>query len=104
MTDPTTARRGLTYSRFVADNAPPGALHQTEAHVRAHLSAVADRDDDPDTRADDVELRHERYEAGVLIVGFLPGGRAQAPYLEPGHDPFAGVDPALVEEVLGGQD
>lgn len=80
---------GLTYSRFVADDAPPWALTETEAHVRAHLSSIADTDDDPTTRAADVQITRRPAAGGVLVVGFLPGGRPTAPYLQPGYTPDA---------------
>lgn len=90
---------GLRYSRFVAAG---GSIAETEAHVRAHLSSIADSDDDPDTHAADVEISYWEADGGTLIVGFLPGAQATAPYLQPGHDPWVGVDPQLRREVLGG--
>lgn len=95
------AQPGLVYSRFVPDVAGGDALTVTEEHVRAHLSAVADADDDPGTRAGDVHIEHRRGQGGWLIVGHLDA-TPDAPYLAAGHDPFAGVDPALLREVLGG--
>lgn len=93
---------GLTYSRFVPTEAGFAALVDTEEHVRAHLSAVADTDDDPDTRAEDVQIEHRPQGNGTLIVGVLPNAEPTAPYLQPGYDAFADVDPALLREVLGG--
>lgn len=91
------------------------AVQATREHVLAHLSAVAAEDDDPTTNADDVQVwtqRHPDDPALLRIVGELDAEPA-APYLRPGHDPLAGVDPALFaaevtaaladEEVLRGQ-
>lgn len=94
--------RGLTYSRFVPTAAGFAAVVDTEAHVRAHLSAIADTDDDPGTRSEDVQIEHRPQGDGTLIVGVLPNAEPAAPYLQPGYDAFAGVDPALLREVLGG--
>ena len=73
----------LVYSRVVAKAALeefPHALELTEDHVRAHLSSIADADDDPETNADDVvivvhELENEFYVHGTLDAD------ANAPYL-----------------------
>ena len=103
--------------RYVRD-VPRGdaaALEAERAHVIAHLSAVADADDDPETNADDVRIdvtAHPDDPAQLRIVGELDA-EPNAPYLHPGHDPLAGVDPDLYaaevaaavrdEEVLRGQ-
>lgn len=103
--------------RYVRD-VPQGddaALAAERAHVIAHLSAVASADDDPDTHADDVRVWNERHPdnpALVRIMGELDAD-PDAPYLQPGHDPLAGVDPDLYaaevaaaqrdEEVLRGE-
>jgi hypothetical protein len=91
---------GMTYSRFVPASAGADALFETERHVRAHLSAVATTDDDPDTHADQVTVVFHPQPDGTLLVGHL-NATPTAPYLAPGHDPFAGVDPVLLREVLG---
>ena len=73
------------------------ALDAERAHVIAHLSAVASADDDPETNADNVRVwveRHPADPAQVRIVGELDAEPA-APYLQPGFDPLAGVDPDL---------
>lgn len=88
---------GLTYSRFVPFTAGFPALVDTEAHVRAHLSSVADADDDPDTRSEDTRVEHRPQESGTLIVGFLPNAEASAPYLQPGYDPLGGIDAATLQ-------
>lgn len=84
-----------------------------EEHVRAHLSAVADSDDDPMTRADEVDVyRIRRDDGGLSIIGRLDA-EPDAPYLKAGYDVLAGVDPELYaaevaaavrdQEVLDGQ-
>ena len=97
--------------RYVRD-VPAGddeALAGERAHVIAHLSAVADADDDPTTHADDVRVWVERHPDDpdqLRIVGELDA-EPDAPYLQAGHDPFAGVDPELLaafpEAVTRGQ-
>lgn len=70
------------------------ALENGTEHVRAHLSAVADADDDPDTNANDVviELQSHPEDAGMVrIVGTLDA-EPVAPYLDPDFDPWAGLD------------
>lgn len=77
------------------------ALEAERAHVIAHLSAVVDADDDPDTKADDVIVFVTEHpdDPGLLRVVGEIDGEPDAPYLKPGYDPFAGVDPELLEEV-----
>lgn len=91
--------QGLRYSRFVPGGIDPDP---TIAHVRAHLSSVADSDDDPDTHAADVQINLELHVGGVLVGGALPDTTASAPYLDAEHDPYADVDPDLRREVLDG--
>lgn len=80
------------------------ALEVEMAHVIAHLSAVASADDDPETNADDVVVRvidHPDDPGLLRVVGELDA-EPDAPYLKPGYDPFAGVDPELRAAVRGG--
>lgn len=79
----------ITYSSFVAYDAPVGGLEVTEAHVRAHLSATADAGDDPSTWAGAVRLEHIEHDGGVLVIGRLDL-EPSAPYLAEGYDPEAG--------------
>lgn len=70
------------------------ALEAERAHVVAHLSAVADADDDPETRAGDVVIEvidHPEHDDLVRIVGTLDA-EPDAPYLKDDYDPWAGVD------------
>lgn len=92
---------GLTYSRFVPATVDADALCETERHIRAHLSAIATVDDNPDTHAEQVRVEFHPRTDGTLLTGYLAAAPV-APYLEPGHDPYVGVDRALLREVLGG--
>lgn len=79
------------------------ALETERAHVVAHLSAVTSVDDDPEANADTVRVwveHHPDDPRQLRIVGEIDA-QPTAPYLQPGHDPFAGVAPALLKEVLG---
>lgn len=76
----------MEYSRFIANEALEFGLDETIMHVRAHLSSVADADDDPDTHADDVLIRLEDKEDGVLVIGYL-NQEPQALYLSPDYKP-----------------
>lgn len=87
----------ITYERLVADDAAPDALRLTEAHVRAHLSAVADADDDPETNADDVRIRLVTMPGGVMVRGTLEA-EPQVAYQQPGFDPYEGVPDELRAE------
>lgn len=78
---------GVTYSRFVGSDGSPDALFETGAHVRAHLSMIATRDDNADTRAEDVQLTYRPQDGGTLIVGYLPDAAPTAPYLDAGYNP-----------------
>lgn len=80
------------------------------AHVRAHLSAVADADDDPETNADDVVIAvqdHPDDPTMKRIVGTLEA-EPVAPYLDPDYDPWAGVDhdtfAAAIEAAISDQE
>lgn len=72
----------LRYSRW----SPRDVVPDMEAHVRAHLSAVADADDDPTTRAGEVRISREDSGPGVRVTGELDA-EPDAPYLRPGYDP-----------------
>jgi hypothetical protein len=88
----------LRYSRWT----PRDALPDVEAHVRAHLSAVADADDSPTSRAGEVRLSHDDVDGGVLVTGELDA-EADAPYLRPGFTPEQDVEanPLTVEPIGG---
>lgn len=84
----------MRYRRDVARD-DQVAIDAETAHIRAHLSAVADADDDPDTNADDVTITVTDHVDGdpalVSIVGELDM-EPDAPYLRPGYDPDADDD------------
>jgi hypothetical protein len=60
-------------------------------HVRAHLSSIADVDDDPHTRSNDVHVAVYSHIDGdsslVSIIGTLDA-EPQAPYLRSDFDPY----------------
>lgn len=87
----------MTYSRFVAASADDTAIAATEAHVRAHLSSVADAGDNPGTHADAVRVLVRPVDNGVLVVGSLDANPT-APYLAEGYDPYDGVPDELRAE------
>ncbi|MFL6119343.1 hypothetical protein [Actinophytocola sp.] len=86
----------LRYSRWSTRDALP----DVEAHVRAHLSAVADGNDSPTSRAGEVRIHHEDVDGGVLVTGELDA-KADAPYLRPGFTPEQDVEanPLTVEPI-----
>lgn len=92
----------MRYSRSVPIDAPPGALEEARAEVRAHLSAVADTDDDPNTHADDVRVWTEDDDGATKVVGELDA-EPNAPYLRDDFDPKADTEfefqPWFPEEV-----
>src|SRR4051794_9494088 len=79
----------MEYPRDLPAGYTPGQLALTEDHVRLHLASVADPNDDPGPRLDDVVLVHRALPGGGLrVVGFLDAAPT-APYLRPGFDPDA---------------
>lgn len=52
----------ITYSQFVADDAPPGGAEATVAHIRAHLSSVAHPDDHAHAYAAEVAIERRPVE------------------------------------------
>lgn len=96
----------LEYQRDVPADSSEEVIEAEKQHVRDHLAAIADADDDPTTHAEAVRvwMAAHPHEPNLLrIEGYLDA-EADAPYLKPGFDPFAGVDPELRKAVLGGQD
>lgn len=93
----------MRYVRDIPADSSDAAREAEEEHVRAHLAAVADADDDPATRAADVgvwTIEHPERPDLLRIVGELDA-EPDAPYLRPGFDPYAGVDPALFATEVG---
>jgi hypothetical protein len=79
----------IEHSRHLAPGWTDEQLAATEGHVREHLAAIADTDDDPNTRAVDVRVTRRREDdGGLTVVGYLDA-EPDAPYLRPGYDPQA---------------
>ena len=70
----------LNYSRSIPRNSTHDLHDQMKEHVRGHLSAVADPDDNPYTRADAVKIWQEDDGFNIKICGRLDAD-ADAPYL-----------------------
>lgn len=87
----------LTYSRWTPDEAEP----DTVAHVRAHLSAVASPDDNPDMYAAEVEISREDKDGGLLVTGSLDRV-AVADYLRSDWTPEQDIaaNPLTVRSIL----
>ncbi len=86
----------LPYCRW----SPHDMALEVELHVRAHLSSVADANDDPTTYADRVRISRENKDDGVEITGELDV-EPNAPYLRPGFDPEQDLvaNPLTVESI-----
>ncbi len=88
----------MEYTRDLPEDATQEQIDGTLKHVRDHLASIADADDDPATRSEDVEIRVEREGGKIRIIGYLDA-EPDAPYLKPGYDPYEGVDEALLAHV-----
>ena len=77
----------MEYSRFVASDAVETGLEATIEHVRSHLSEIATSDDDPTTFAENVEVRLEQQDDGILVIGHLDAA-PQAYYLADDYVPI----------------
>lgn len=75
-----------TYWRWTDSHGLDGTI----AHVRAHLSAMASPDDDPDHHAKDVVISRWDQNGNILITGVLDL-EPVADYLLPGYDPESDV-------------
>jgi hypothetical protein len=86
----------LRYSRW----SPHDRALDVEEHVRAHLSSVADANDNPATYADQVRISRENEDDGVLVIGELDA-ELDARYLSPDFDPEQDVaaNPLTVEPI-----
>lgn len=79
----------IIYTRFINKSALdeyPNAITLTIEHVKAHLSSVANADDDPETNADDVVIVVHELQDGFYIHGSL-NAEPNAPYLKSDYDP-----------------
>lgn len=86
----------MIYTRDLPADADAAMLQAEHEHVRAYLSAAVDEDDDPDTNADDVKVKHETLDDGrTRITGFIDADPV-APYLVEGYNPLVNVDDELL--------
>jgi hypothetical protein len=89
----------LEYQRDIPADSDDETIEQTKTHVRDQLAMMADLDDDPLTRREDVTVwlsRHPERADLIRVEGHLEDAEIEAPYLLEGYDPFAGIDPALL--------
>jgi hypothetical protein len=87
------------YLRDIPRDSPDEVYARTKEHVRDSLAAIADADDDPSTRRDDVEVwleQHPDDPALVRVVGRIDAP-ARAPYLAADYEPFADVNDDLLD-------
>lgn len=77
----------MIYTRDLSAGYTVEQLNATDEHVRDHLAGAADPEDNPDSFAKDVEVRHEELPySGMRVIGTLDA-EPNAPYLEAGYDP-----------------
>lgn len=76
----------MRYARDLKLGSSPEVVLAVEEHIRAHLSAIATEDDDPDTFAEDVRIEYEMGPDYVRVTGILEA-EPTAPYLRDGFDP-----------------
>jgi hypothetical protein len=90
----------IGYQRDIPADSSDEVIEETKAHVREQVAMMADLDDDPLTHREDVTVwmsRHPEDPNLIRVEGHLDDAEIQAPYLLEGFDPFAGIDPALLE-------
>jgi hypothetical protein len=88
----------MEYTRDLPEDATQDVIDGTLKHVRDHLASIADSDDDPTTRSEDVEIRVERSGGKTWIIGSLDA-EPDAPYLKPDYNSYAKVPQALLSQV-----
>lgn len=101
----------VNYYQFVPEGYPEEVLQLTIQHVREHLSAVADEDDNPSTHAEDVVITTEPYtresdgKHGTIVRGELDADPV-APYLRPDFKPEDDIiaNPLTVKSILDEED
>lgn len=76
----------IRFSRSIPRNANEELRTTVERHIRQHISAVADPNDDPNTYADKVDIWQERDGDNTKICGRL-NRHPSAPYLRDDFDP-----------------
>jgi hypothetical protein len=95
----------IEYYRDIPVDAPEEDKYRTVEHVRDFVAGMADGDDNPTTRREDVQVALELIEDGAVlrVKGYLDA-EPDAPYLKEDFNPFEGVDPELLEqEILAAQ-
>lgn len=101
----------VKYYQFVPEDSSEEVLQLTIQHVREHLSAVADEDDDPNTHAESVVITTEPYirasdaKPGTIVRGELDADPV-APYLRPDFKPEDDIaaNPLTVRSILDEED
>jgi hypothetical protein len=101
----------VDYYQFVPEDLSDETLQLTIQHVREHLSAVADEDDDPNTHAENVVITTEPYiresdgVRGTIVRGKLDADPV-APYLRPDFKPEDDIiaNPLSVRSILDEED
>lgn len=88
----------MEYTRDLPEDATQDQIDGTLRHVRDHLASIADSDDDPITRSEDVEVRVERVSGKVKVIGYLDA-EPDAPYLKADYNPYAKVPQGLLAQV-----
>lgn len=88
----------MEYTRDLPEDATQDQVDGTLKHVRDHLASIADSDDDPTTRSEDVEVRVERVDGKIRITGYLDA-EPDAPYLKEGYDPYEDVESELLTHI-----
>lgn len=88
----------IRYIRDAPLNTPDEVLDQVAAHVRAHLSAVASADDDPEVFADYVQITQEIIPYQCVRISGVLDAEPDASYLRDGYDPYEGVPDELRAE------
>lgn len=88
----------MEYTRDLPEDATQEQIDKTIEHVRDHLASIADSDDDPTTRAEDVEVVVVRVEGKIQVAGTLDA-EPDAPYLKADYDPYAKVPQGLLGQV-----
>lgn len=88
----------MEYTRDLPEDATQDQVDGTLKHVRDHLASIADSDDDPTTRSEDVEVRVERVDGKIRITGYLDA-EPDAPYLKDDYDPYEDVESELLTHI-----
>jgi hypothetical protein len=88
----------MKYTRDLPEDATQELVDATIGHVRDHLASIADSDDDPTTRAEDVEVVVVRMEGKVQVAGTLEA-EPDAPYLQSDYGPYAKVPVGLLAQL-----